>query len=128
MEDLKDSNLISGAEAKLAWANGESLQIDTGAGFEDLTGNYYLAIFDRQPIKFRLKPQKIKLELELPKPFEPKLGDEYWFLNNYDDRKYSSAFFKNDGQDLLFVKFGAWRTESEIKQVVEQLGKIKGAV
>lgn len=125
MEDLKDNDLISGAEAKLAWANGESLQINTGAGFEDLTGNYYLAIFDRQPIKFRLKPKTIKLELELPKPFEPKVGQEVWFIDDNSKCGYSrSAEYGSD----IHSYFGWWRTEEEIKQVVEQLRKIKGAI
>ncbi|ENW41103.1 TPA: hypothetical protein RP450_001173 [Acinetobacter baumannii] len=119
--------LISGAEAKLAWANGESLQINTGTGFEDLTGNYYLAIFDRQSIKFRLKPQTIKVELELPKPFEPKVGDIYWFLSPFYSTGYDHCTFANDSSDKLHVQYGAYRSEDDVKKAVEQLRKIRGA-
>lgn len=122
----QDPALISGAEAKLAWANGESLQINTGTGFEDLTGNYYLAIFDRQSIKFRLKPQTIKLELELPKPFEPKVGDIYWFLSPFYSTGYDHCTFANDSSDKLHVQYGAYRSEDDVKKAVEQLRKIRG--
>lgn len=88
--DKKDPALISGAEAKLAWANGEALQIDTGTGFEDLTDNYYLAIFDRQSNKFRLKPQTIKLEIEIPAPCKAKIGgrDDASFVLNVGRHQY----------------------------------------
>ncbi|MDI9691406.1 hypothetical protein QM268_02865 [Acinetobacter baumannii] len=122
----KDPALISGAEAKLAWANGERLQIDTGTGFEDLTDNYYLGIFDRQLNKFRLKPQTIKVELELPKPFEPEEDCHVYILDDGKTdgyRRYSYEVHGDKGNTFI----GIWRTEEEIKQVVEQLRKIRGA-
>ena len=78
--------------------------------------------------KFRFKPQTIKLELELPKPFEPKMGDKYWYLNLLGGKDYDWACVCGNENDSYFQRFGAWRTEEEIKQVVEQLRKIKGAV
>lgn len=123
----QDPALISGADAKLAWAKGEQLQIDTGSGFEDLTDNYYLAIFDRQSNKFRLKPQTIKIELDLPKPFEPKEGEKYYLINPFQEDGYDSYVFDVDNCDHIYIQFGAYRTEEEIKQVAEQLRKIRGA-
>ncbi|MEX7540071.1 hypothetical protein AB0862_003130, partial [Acinetobacter baumannii] len=74
--------------------------------------------------KFRLKPQTIKLELELPKPFEPEVGQEVWFIDDNSKCGYSrSAEYGSD----IYSYFGWWRTEDEIKQVVEQLRKIRGA-
>ncbi|MDO7444223.1 hypothetical protein Q5X61_10775 [Acinetobacter baumannii] len=73
-------------------------------------------------IKFRLKPQTIKVELELPKPFEPKLGEEVFYINDTNKHGYCV----DEHQAHYNYNFGVWRTEDEIKQVVEQLRKIRG--
>lgn len=110
-------NLLIGADAKLAWANGEKLQIDTGTGFEDLTDNYYLAVFDRSSNKFRLKPNTVTLNgIEIPAPFEPKDGEIVWVLSN-SHINYSHTYHSKN----YLYPFGAWRTEEEIKQVVAAL-------
>ncbi|MEW0951648.1 hypothetical protein [Acinetobacter baumannii] len=88
---------------------------------------YHLGMFldPDTKFKFRFKPQTIKLELELPKPFEPK-EDGYVYI--IDDgktdgyRRYSYEVHGDKGNTFI----GIWRTEEEIKQVVEQLRKIRG--
>ncbi len=124
--DIKDPALISGAEAKLAWANGVDIQIKNVncVNWYDLDeSKYNLDIFDNVRVDFRLKPQTIKLELELPKPFEPKVGQEVWFIDDNSKCGYSrSAEYGSD----IYSYFGWWRTEDEIKQVVAQLRKIRG--
>ena len=75
------SELISGKEAKLAWANGEQLQISNTIVGEDFydkdDSNTTLNIFDLDFYKFRLKPRTITLNnIEIPAPFEPKDGDD----------------------------------------------------
>ncbi|ELW9386425.1 TPA: hypothetical protein OXO77_003203 [Acinetobacter baumannii] len=121
----QDPALISGAEAKLAWANGEALQInkkDTHFGFIDISNDYSLGVFDNEDYEFRLKPQTIKVELELPKPFEPKDNDWVWTISGVQDGGITQMLHR-DGNDY---PLGAWRTEEEVKQVVEQLRKIRG--
>ncbi|WP_182002754.1 hypothetical protein [Acinetobacter lactucae] len=131
----KDPALISGADALRALADGkevESLQIGLVGihpeNWLETARTRTLTIFDFISGQwcFRIKPQTIKLELELPKPFEPKEGEECWVLS--ETVKYK------DGYKLILshevgnnYTFGAWRTEDEIKQVVEQLRKIRGA-
>ncbi|MEI1678920.1 hypothetical protein V8P80_14590 [Acinetobacter baumannii] len=125
----QDPALISGAEAKLAWDNGEALQInkkDTHFGFIDMSNDYSLGVFDNDNYEFRLKPQTIKVELELPKPFEPKLGEMYWWIDATSEEGYSYTYFDNNKADQDIMQYGAYRTEDEIKQVVEQLRKIRG--
>ncbi len=122
----QDPALISGAEAKLAWAKGIDLQInkkDTHFGFIDMSNDYSLGVFDNEDYEFRLKPQTIKLELELPKPFEPKDGQRYFYLNPHADAGYG---VNTTTKWNKYLQFGAWRTEEEIKQVVEHLRKIRG--
>lgn len=125
------SELISGKEAKLAWANGKKLQIANtivGEDFYDIDdSNTTLNIFDLDFYKFRLKPRTITINgIEVPAPFEPKHGDDIWFLNpdygcGYADGDYDPA--------ESVIQFGAWRTEEEIKQVVSALRSVfKGGV
>ncbi|EPH2435569.1 hypothetical protein PL734_003628, partial [Acinetobacter baumannii] len=108
----QDPALISGAEAKLAWANGEALQInkkDTHFGFIDISNDYSLGVFDNEDYEFRLKPQTIKLELELPKSFEPKDGETYWHI--YPSAEKGYHFVRSFEDDDVWCQFGAWRTE-----------------
>ncbi|MEC6037565.1 hypothetical protein [Acinetobacter nosocomialis] len=126
----QDPALISSAEAKLAWANGVDIQIKNVncVNWYDLDeSKYNLDIFDNVRVDFRLKPQTIKLELELPKPFEPKVGDIYWFLSPFYSTGYDHCTFANDSSDKLHVQYGAYRSEDDVKKAVEQLRKIRGA-
>lgn len=122
----KDPALISGAEALRALVDGKEVE-----GFLEENEEWIpIVYFTVQEVvnglyKFRLKPQTIKLELELPKPFEPKYGDWYWFVNTNSNIGYSRCQFYNDNDDKKYIKLGAWKTEDEIKQVVAALRGIK---
>ena len=114
------SKLISGKEALIALANGEDVEyykhewMDVNRlSVRDLTSsdNMY---------KFRLKPRTITINsIEVPAPFEPKEGEDYWHINP----RYEKGYHFNDELDS-FCRFGAWRTEEEIKQVVEALRSV----
>ena len=55
------SELISGKEAKLAWAEGVTVQVATGANsFRTLVSSDDLGIFDRGNY-FRIKPRNISI-------------------------------------------------------------------
>ncbi len=89
---------------------------------------YHLGMFldPDTKFKFRFKPQTIKLELELPKPFEPKEDGYVYIIDDYQVSGYRKYYFEvEDNKELSFI--GVWHTEEEIKQVVEQLRKIRGA-
>ena len=126
MEKLNEQGLISGADAKLAWAKGEDVQILCAFDeFCTITNNLSLSIFDDPKNKFRLKPRTITLNVEIPAPFEPKDGEIFWFVSPYTYKGYDSKYFVDDCTGVLLN--GVWRTEEEIKQVVEALrGGIKG--
>ena len=124
------SELISGKEAKLAWANGKKLQIANkivGEDFYDMDdSNTTLNIFDLDFYQFRLKPRTITLNnIEIPAPFEPKDGDDCkcYHINT----TFSSGFdwyHSSHHQDYKLV----WKSEEEIKQVVAALRSVfKGA-
>ena len=122
MEKKKKENELTLKQAKLAWANGEELQIDSGDGFYDLTGDYCLFAFDHPSNKFRLKPKTITLNgVEIPAPFEPKEGDRVWFICDDADLGYAKS--EAYGCDIKSF-YGWWRTESEIKQVVAALRSV----
>ena len=115
------SELISGKEAKLAWAEGVTVQVATGADrFRTLVSSDDLGIFDRGNY-FRLKPRTISLNgIEVPATFNPKEGEVFYYINDYSEHGYDWANYC----DNLFnntVWIGKWRNEDEIKQVIAAL-------
>ncbi|MCU4413292.1 hypothetical protein KTH71_04435 [Acinetobacter sp. WU_MDCI_Axc73] len=131
-----NNDQISGADALRALADGKSVlmkddELDTGwleicTKIGDFFGKiepciaHFLNGGDH--IQFKLKPQTIKIELEIPKPFVPKEGDRVWCISPDHKNGYTSYLCSR-----LFhtTQFGAWRTEAEVKIVVEQARKIK---
>ncbi|HDG9761545.1 hypothetical protein PS357_08310 [Acinetobacter nosocomialis] len=123
----QDPALISGADVLRALADGKEVE-----GFSEENEEWIpIVYFSVQEVvnglyKFRLKPQTIKLELELPKPFEPEEDCHVYILDDGKTdgyRRYSYEVHGDKGNTFI----GIWRTEEEIKQVVEQLRKIRGA-
>ena len=118
-----EQGLISGADAKLAWAKGENVQISHKHAtlkkeWHDLYGTLMLSAFDSDMYEFRIKPHTIKLELEIPAPFEPKEGEKAYRLAPAIPCGYTEFYLEEDEYEH---QFGAWRTELEIKQVVAAL-------
>jgi len=115
----KKENELTLQQAKLAWANGEKLQIDSGGGFYDLTGDYCLFAFDHPSNKFRLKPKTITLNgIEIPAiGTDYEQGEVIWILNSLEPKEYSPLLL--DVSDELPTYW--WSTEEEIKQVVAAL-------
>lgn len=89
-------------------------------GWRIVDGDTRVGIFDDN-YTFRIKPKTIKLEFEIPPPFEPKIGEEVWFIS--DDHGCGYSRYEH-GEHSTYV-FGCWRTEEEIKQVVAALRSIK---
>ena len=94
---------------------------------------YNLGVFlnENTTWKFRLKPRTIAINgIEVPAPFEPKNGEDFYYLDCTSDnyggwaktswRNVESDSFKNN------TVFGAWRTEGEVKQVVAALRQVFG--
>ncbi|MDE4038798.1 hypothetical protein [Acinetobacter pittii] len=91
----KDQGLISGAEALRALADGKEVEFKDGEGkWENIKYhmNLDLSMFLTAPdwMSFRLKPQTIKLELEIPAPYKAKIGgrDDTSFVLNVGRHQY----------------------------------------
>lgn len=122
--NVDNSVLISGKEAKLAWANGVELEFyspDLNKWFGLNDEPFLSDVFETRLIRF--KPHTITLKgIEIPAPFEPKDGEIFWHI---DVRKICSYNYKQDLSDSdEYLQLGAWRTEAEIKQVVAALRKV----
>ena len=118
------SELISGKEAKLAWANGDDILIKSHHWecWYDLTVDFKLEVFELVEYEFKLKPKTILINgIEVPAPFEPKKGDRYWYLAQ-NGIGYSSLIINHSGDSSLGI--GCWKSEEEIKQVVAALQSI----
>lgn len=84
---------------------------------------YNLGVFlnENTTWKFRLKPRTITInDIEVPAPFEPKVGEQYWFIADYVSPGYSNT---QEGTGIN-SSIGKWRTEDEIKQVVAALRSV----
>lgn len=119
------SKLISGKEALIAWYDGVEVEVNYAEkGWKLLKfPDYGIDVFKSENHTFRIKPKTITLNgIEVPAPFEPKEGDEFWYISpmtkyGYDVGCYGDKLIKN-------IQFGAWRTEDEIKQVVAALRSV----
>ncbi|UUN99173.1 hypothetical protein I9054_006910 [Acinetobacter bereziniae] len=123
------TNLISGKEALIALANGEDLQWRDGdfRQWNDVNDELRLGIFN--DCEFRLKPRTITINgIEVPAPFDPKEGEEYWCFSTQTIFGYGHNVYVSERADRRFINMGAWRTEEEIKQVVAALRQIFGGV
>lgn len=123
----KQTGLISGADALRALADGEEVEYLYGKNnwLSVIEMQVMITAFTDSKFKFRLKPRTVKLEIEVPAPFEPKDGEVFFVLCPTSVYGYSGVHTCNPERTHEYSKFGAWRTEEEIKQVVEQLRKIK---
>lgn len=73
--------------------------------------------------EFRIKPHTITLNgIEVPAPFEPKNGEYYYHieLGNFCGYKKREMIAKT----CIYSQVGVWRTEEEIKKVVEALRSV----
>ena len=124
---VNEGKLISGKEAKLAWANNKEVEYMPLNKWNLLGGSTPLSIFDRDDVKFRLKPRTILINgIDVPSPFEPKEGDGFWHVSTENNNGYAWQHFEDKQIDYSYIQFGAWRTEEEIKQVVVALRQVFG--
>ncbi len=125
------SELISGKEALIAWFfDNHDVQLKyKNEGhwdiFELAEDCYSLDVFKDHRYEFRLKPRTITLNnIEVPAPFEPKLDDRFFYIDaNYPDG-FNYGFWEGSLEEKCRSQFGTWRTEEEIKQVVDALRSI----
>ena len=123
---VNEGKLISGKEAKKAWANGEELEfyspdLDVWFGLNDEP--FMSDVFEKRHIRLKARTTTIN-GIEVPAPFEPKEDCDVFILNDSRPSGYQSYEF--DVTDTEAVFFGVWRTEEEIKQVVAVLRQVFG--
>ena len=128
---VNEGKWISGKEALIALANGEEVQCANAGilNWNDVIGDCHIGLFTTGKNRngfdfvFRLKPRTITINgIEVPAPFEPKVGDVVWCIS--DD--HGSGYCSYDWLEDHSVVIGAWRTEEEIKQVVAALRQAFG--
>lgn len=114
--------LISGKEALIALANGEEVENWNGNVWWAVESNWQIGAFTKTDRKFRLKPRTITLNgIEVPAPFEPKEGERFYYFSDECTTGYASSERTGFYGDM---RLGVWRTEEEIKQVVDALRKV----
>ena len=120
------SELISGKEALIALLSGKEVQmLYDEENWDEIESWEFWKItdFTNMNYKFRLKPHTITINgIEVPAPFEPKLDDVVYYLTTTKNEGYTWGHFHPS--DAQMTQFGAWRTESEIKQVVAAIRSV----
>lgn len=119
----QEQGLISGVDALRALADGKEVEafVEYKLGIKEWQDAKNLPICDvlNNGFDFRLKPRTVKLEIEVPAPFEPKEFEDCYILSDLYEHGYTKTSWKY-GESVP-----VWRTEAEIKIVVKQLRKIK---
>lgn len=116
--------LISGKEALIALANGEEVELRGGAHYDwKSASNCVVEHFLQESFEFRLKPRTISINgIEVPASAEDKdcHHQGVWILNSLEPKEYGCVVL--DITDELPRYW--WRTEEEIRQVVDALRKV----
>jgi len=135
---VNEGKLISGKEALIALANGESVQKKT----DSWGGDCWLDISKKEPfnldcflsglnrhgdtIKFRLKPRTITINgIEVPAPFLPEEGELFYHASPEYEKGYAKSA-AHERNETTWQQFGAWRTEEEVQQVIAALRQVFG--
>ncbi|NAR91473.1 hypothetical protein [Acinetobacter haemolyticus] len=124
-----EQGLISGADALRALADGKEVEYLYGADnwLSVIEMQVMITAFTGSKFKFRLKPRTTKLSLEIPAPFEPKLGETYYFITTSNSQGFDFTEFDDSDGDKLYMQLGAYRSASDASKVFEALrGGIKG--
>ena len=117
------NELISGKEALIALENGEEVEFKCGGmSWSNLDAKQQpLEILIDNNVVFRLKLRTIAINgIEIPAPFKPKLGDDYFYIQSCRNG-YAKSRFQSEYCDQHLIALGAWRTEAEVKRVLEVL-------
>jgi hypothetical protein len=129
---VDEGKLISGKEALIALANGESVQCANAVtlNWSDVDGDCHIDLFTTAKNRngfdfvFRLKPHTIKInEIEVPACGVDYKPHTFMFvLNSLEPCEYSKIIL--DESDEIPPYW--WSTEEEIKQVVAALRQVFG--
>lgn len=126
------SELISGKDAYFAIGNGEIVQ-QKYYGDRDSDGNslntnwedinpktyslYNLFSCNDDDFEYRLKPKTMIASVNIPINFKPNIGEHCFVLSSFNRSGYEMV--KRSELNEHFLQFGAWRTEDDIKKVVD---------
>ena len=124
------SDLISGKDAWIAKSEHKEVYWKlNGLDWQELTDSEFMSwdtsrFLGQTRYQFRLKPKTITINgIEVPAPFEPKVGEKYWFIADYTSHGYSDT---QEGTGIN-SSIGKWKSEDEIKQVVAALRSVFNA-
>ena len=73
--------------------------------------------------KFRVKRQTLKINVEIPKPFTPKHGEEYWYICSTATEKACKTVYGGDGVDKTNQMLGYYKTKEDALLALEILSK-----
>ena len=116
------SELISGKDALIALANGEEVQIKSNKQWVSVDNCQVYQFLNRDcSYEFRLKPRIITIN-GIEVPHNSKRHDKedvVWLINTSCENWYDWIYGSDCDSSTLY-----WKTEQEVKQVVEALRSV----
>ena len=96
--------------SEMSWLSFEKCSWD----FDELRGKTF---------KFRVKRQTLKINVEIPKPFTPKHGEEYWYICSTAIQKAYKTIQDGGSLDKLNQMLGCYKTKEDALLAFEILSK-----
>ncbi|NIE95152.1 hypothetical protein F3J02_01410 [Acinetobacter sp. Tr-809] len=126
-QSKNEQGLISGADALRALADGKEVECKNKVSLDWFSClSLSVAELVDGSCNYRIKPRTIKLELEIPEPFEPRERERYWFIDSCSECGYSSAIYHDVLEDAQLMQYGAYQSEQDVIAVRDALRGIKG--
>ena len=121
---MNNEDFISGQAAKIVWASGSVVEYNISGVWYEVNDENTLNIFNTD-YKFRIKPKTININgIEVPATFKPKVGEKYWCFSTETVLGYGWNVYESEDADRRFMNMGAWKSEEEIKKVIDALRSV----
>lgn len=118
-----DEDKITPYTAFMMYSDGKIIEYSTDDGKTwNSVGDMSISKFvNDKNVIFRAINMNLKIEMNIPRPFTPKFGESYWFIDDLIEKGYGIATNSNNPIDIKTIRRGVWRTENEVKIASEKL-------
>ena len=115
---------VSGLDVFIRMFDGEVVQYFDGEKWSEANPfNWSVSNLKDGDFKFRVKRPTLKINVEIPQPFTPKHGEEYWAFSNIHPKCVSKSLCGSRGENLSRKLLGCYKTKEDALLVFETLSK-----
>ena len=115
---------VSGLDVFIRMFDGEVVQYFAGEKWSEANPfNWSVSNLKDGDFKFRVKRPTLKINVEIPKPFTPKHGEEYWYVCSSATEKVNNTVYGGLGVDKTNQMLGCYKTKEDALLVFQTLSK-----